>query len=98
MTDRLADLIGRRPSQTYYPLACPRCSLPVPVTGRLRFAEIGPEPTRRPVHYACQGERHATRPGLLQLTARGRHLRDLTLAGTAAGTVVAIVQLAWTLR
>lgn len=95
---RLADLIGLRPSQTTYPIACPRCSRPVLVTERLAFTAIGPEPVRRPTHWTCQAPRHATMPGLFRLGARARHYRDLTLAGTAAGTVVALVQLAWTLR
>jgi len=96
--DRLTDLIGSRVDRTAYPLVCPRCHQPVLVTERLRLTEIGPEPTRRATHWECRAPRHAARPGLLRLGTRGRATRDAVLAATAAGTVVALVQLAWQLR
>lgn len=94
----IAALIGRRPERTAYPLVCPRCWRPVLVTERIHLAEIGPRPVGRPAHWKCRAPRHAARPGLLHLTTQGRHLRDLALAGTAAGTAIAAVELLWWLR
>ena len=80
------NLRHRPRTPTYYPIACPRCRQPVAVTDRLRLLQSVHSPyIVRAAHARC-----VTRRTPLRLTARGRHVRDAILAGSAACTALGL--------